>query len=292
MSFTANSRAPQPHPSEAPQEPTGPIAADSLAAESLKNQGGFAENANATASSQPGASSTFNNTDTSGAKVLPPAQSGTEREEEAARGAGPDEKGPSGLKLEAAGKAEFDGPHTTEGYYGGSGNTQTGKNARPAGASDFGATTAPGNNAPDPNIRSGADVSASAAGQGQSQGQSASSSGAAAGVRPHVDQAPGYTSTVTGAAAAAAGTFKPKGDNLEDADVTESIPKPKTFTGNVGGQYDPGRLAEQNFQGRNTGAVEQLSTAGEEGRKQTHSGDNALGEQGGSFGALESERAP
>merc|ERR1711939_518110 len=61
MSFTANSRAPQIHPSNAPQEPTGQVASDSLAAESLKNQGGFAENAHAAASSVSGSSSTLNN---------------------------------------------------------------------------------------------------------------------------------------------------------------------------------------------------------------------------------------
>ncbi|KIV83316.1 hypothetical protein PV11_05351 [Exophiala sideris] len=284
MSFTANSRAPQPHPSEAPQEPTGPIASDSLAAESLKNQGGFAENENATASRQPGASSTWNTTDTSGAKVLPPAEFNTQREEANAQGAGPDEKGPAGLKYEPATKDDFDGVHTTQGYSGGpsSGSTGGEQNARPAGASDFGASTASGDKSgPDPNIRSGGDVTKQDREDAQNASTSGSTSGISAGVRPHVDAAPGYTSTVTGAAKA--GTYKPKGDNLEDADVTESIPKTKTFIGNVGGDKDPGRLAEQNFAARNTGPVEQSSGGG---------GESAVGTQGGSFGALETEQAP
>ncbi|KAI1612886.1 hypothetical protein EDD37DRAFT_323082 [Exophiala viscosa] len=285
MSFTANSRAPQLHPSEAPQEPTGPIASDSLAAESLKNQGGFAENENATASRQPGASSTWNTTDTSGAKVLPPAEDGTTREKATALGLGADQKGVTGVKYEPAGKGDFDGAHTTQGYSGGPNSSSIGgeQNARPAGASDFGATTATGDQSgPDPNIRSGGDVTKQDREDAQNASTSGSTSGVSAGVRPHVDAAPGYTSTVTGAAAPP-GTYKPKGDNLEDADLTESIPKTKTFTGNVGGEKDPGRLAEQNFEARNTGPVEQSSGGG---------GESAVGEVGGSFGALESERAP
>jgi len=285
MSFTANSRAPQPHPSEAPQEPTGPIASDSLAAESLKNQGGFAENENATASRQPGASSTWNTTDTSGAKVLPSAEDGTAREKATALGLGADEKGVTGVKYDPARKGDFDGAHTTEGYSGGPSSSSTGgeQNARPTGASDFGASTAPGDQSgPDPNIRSGGDVTKQDRVDAQNASTSGSTSGISAGVRPHVDAAPGYTSTVTGAAASS-GTYKPKGDNLEDADLTESIPKTKTFTGNVGGEKDPGRLAEQNFEARNTGPVEQSSGGG---------GESAVGEVGGSFGALESERAP
>merc|ERR1711939_715795 len=190
MSFTANSRAPQIHPSNAPQEPTGQVASDSLAAESLKNQGGFAENAHAAASSVSGSSSTLNNTDTSGAKVLQPAEDGTAREKQNALG-------------------------------------------------------------------------------------------------------PGYTSTVTGAAAPP-GTYKPKGANLEDADATESMPKPKVFIGDVGGSHDPGRLAEQNFEARNTGPAQQVSSSGNEGGAQRQAGSGgreAVGEQGGSFGVLDSERA-
>ncbi|KAK5443485.1 hypothetical protein LTS15_010630 [Exophiala xenobiotica] len=260
MSFTANSRAPQIHPSDAPQEPTGPVASDSLAAESLKNNGGFAENAHAAASSQPGSSSTLNNTDTSAAKVLPPAADGTQREKQNA---------PAPLSL---------GP-------------DEGK----AGASDFGASTVSSESAtgPDPNIKSGSAATGgnnTSTSTGASTGGSGSGPTAGAGVRPHVDAAPGYTSTVTGAAAPA-GTYKPKGANLEDADATESMPKPKTFIGDVGGSHDPGRIAEQNFEARNTGPAEQVSSSGTEGGAQRQAGSGAVGEQGGSFGVLDSERA-
>ncbi|KAK7896952.1 hypothetical protein LTR67_004840 [Exophiala xenobiotica] len=266
MSFTVNSGAPQINPSDAPQEPTGPVASDSLAAESLKNHGGFAENAHAAASSQPGASSTLNNTDTSAAKVLPPAADGTQREKQYA---------PASLSLGA----------------------DEGK----AGASDFGASTVSSGSAtgPDPNIKSGSaaatggnDTSTSTSTGGSTGGSTSASSGptAGAGIRPHVDAAPGYTSTVTGAAAPA-GTYKPKGANLEDADATESMPKPKTFIGDVGGSHDPGRIAEQNFEARNTGPAEQVSSSGTEGGAQRQAGSGAVGEQGGSFGVLGSERA-
>merc|ERR1711939_173666 len=291
MSFTANSRAPQIHPSNAPQEPTGQVASDSLAAESLKNQGGFAENAHAAASSVSGSSSTLNNTDTSGAKVLQPAEDGTAREKQNALGLGPDEKGVTGVKLDAAGKPAFDGVHNKDGYYGGSAaQTSGGSNARPAGASDFGASTVGGGSATsaDPNIKSG-----STATGGNSTGSGSGGPTAGAGVRPHVDAAPGYTSTVTGAAAPP-GTYKPKGANLEDADATESMPKPKVFIGDVGGSHDPGRLAEQNFEARNTGPAQQVSSSGNEGGAQRQAGSGgreAVGEQGGSFGVLDSERA-
>ncbi|KAL1593395.1 hypothetical protein SLS60_011003 [Paraconiothyrium brasiliense] len=55
-------------------EPTGLVTSDSLAAESLKNDGQFAaNNPHAAASKQPSASTTSNTTDTSGATRLPPA---------------------------------------------------------------------------------------------------------------------------------------------------------------------------------------------------------------------------
>lgn len=234
MTISLNPRAPKPDHENAPREATGPIAADSLAAESLNQKGGFSENTGAAAQSVRGDQSTFANTDTSGARVLDAAPSGTAREEQDAQSAPRHEKGTSGLKLESAGKPDFDGGHNADGYYGG-----------PA---------------------------------------------SAAHPQPHPDAAPSYVSSVTGAARSD-GTYKPKGKNLDDADVTESIPKPKTFTGNVGGQYDPGRLAERNFEGRNTGVETELSSAGVEGGKQRQQGSSAVGEQGGQYGVLESERA-
>ena len=101
-------------------------------------------------------------------------------------------------------------------------------------------------------------------------------------MRPHVDAAPNYTGVVTGSALPE-GTFKPKGRNLEDADVTQSIPQTKTFTGDVGGVNDPGRLAERSFEGRNTDPNTELSKAGEDTGRQSNA-------RGGQYDALESER--
>jgi len=253
MSFAANPRAPKPDPSQIPQESTGPVAADSLAAESLDNDGSFA-GGNAAASSVTGSASTFANTDTSGASVLPAASSGTEREEQTYKGAGADERGPSGLKLDAA---------------------DEGGAAAPAGASDFGATTLGSNTGADPNITSGAAATGST-GTGSAGGGPAPGSGSGptsgAGVRPHVPAAPTYAQTNL-----PSGTLKPKGEGLDDADVSNSIPQTKTFTGDVGGVHDPGRLAERGFQ-----------QPGEGGKGAASSG---FGEQGGQYGALESERA-
>ncbi|KEF55284.1 uncharacterized protein A1O9_08938 [Exophiala aquamarina CBS 119918] len=234
MSFAANPRADQPDPSSAPREAAGPVTADSLAAESLRGSGGFAENENAHALGVKGGQSTLNTTDTSGATALHAAPSGAVREQQDARAAGPDEKGPTGLKLDALGQPEFGGKHSLQGYAGG-----------PSGPS------------------------------------------AGMGVRPHVDAAPVYTGVVTGAALSE-GTFKPKGDNLEDAGATNSMPQTRTFTGDVGGVHDPGRLAERAFEGRNTDPNPELR----------HGGDNAgtqraatAEDRGGQYDVLGSERA-
>lgn len=252
MSYAPPSHPSKLDPSQIPSEPTGPIAADSLAAESLKNQGGFAENTSATASSVRGANSTFANTDTSGASVLHAAPSGADREQQDARGAGADERGPGGLKLDVLGEPDFDGAHKADGYYGGS------KGGAGAAVSSQGGGL-------------NTSTSTSTSTDTSTTGSSTTGSGpeAGKGVRPHVPQAPGYTANVAGA-----GTYKPKGTGLEDADATGSMPKTKTFTGDVGGVHDPARLAERDFENRDAS-----------------SGREAVGEEGGQYGVLQSESA-
>jgi hypothetical protein len=62
-------------------ESVGVVTSDSLAGESLKEGGAFGEgNPHAAASKQPSAGTTTNNTDTSGATVLPPAVDAESRE--------------------------------------------------------------------------------------------------------------------------------------------------------------------------------------------------------------------
>ncbi|KIW26035.1 uncharacterized protein PV07_09164 [Cladophialophora immunda] len=298
MSFTADPRAPKPDPNNIPQEPTGPIASDSLAAESLKSHGGFAENTSAHPLGVRGDQSTLNNTDTSGASTLPPAVSGSERGRREALGAGADERGVAGLKYpDAAGKAQFDGAHSDQGAYAGGqsnafqqrGGGYGGSTGRPAGESDFGASTTSSSagGIDQSQIRSGSDINTS---KGSSSSSGAGGPAAGTGVRPHVDAAPGYTSTVTGAAMPE-NTFKPKGANLDDADVSQSIPQTKTFTGAIGTVNDPGRLAEREFLGRNEDPIGELGQAGVEGGRARQKGhDSQTGEQG-QYGVLQSERA-
>ncbi|RVX76081.1 hypothetical protein B0A52_00438 [Exophiala mesophila] len=280
MSYAANPRAPQLDPSKAPQEPTGAVTSDSLAADSIKQGGGFAQNDNAVPLSVKGASSTLNTTDTSAASALHPAPSGAAREQQDAMGAGPDERGTTGLKLDALDDPQFNGTHSLQGYSGGPSANTTGSSSGtgPAGASDFGSTTTStsGTSASNSsNVTSSSTTSTSNA-----------SAGAGAGVRPHVPTAPNYTGAVTGDNAPS-GTFKPKGSNLDDADLTDSIPKTKTFTGNVGGVNDPGRLAERGFEGVNTEPIQESSQSGVEGGRQ-RGGEQ---EVGGKFSVLASERA-
>ncbi|KIV97878.1 hypothetical protein PV10_01579 [Exophiala mesophila] len=278
MSYAANSRAPQLDPSKVSQEPTGAVTSDSLAADSIKQGGGFAQNDNAVPLSVKGASSTLNTTDTSAASALHPAPSGAAREQQDAMGAGPDERGTTGLKLDALDDPQFSGTHSLQGYSGGPSTKTIGSSAStgPAGASDFGATTTSTSGTPASGTSNITSSSATAT----------SNASAGAGVRPHVPTAPNYTGAVTGDIAPS-GTFKPKGSNLDDADLTDSIPKTKTFTGNVGGVNDPGRLAERDFEGVNTEPTQESSQSGTAGGRQ-RAGEL---EVGGKFSALESERA-
>lgn len=102
-----NSRQPNPKHPNLPSEPAGPIASDSLAAESLSSGGAFANNENVHRMDVTG-SSTLNNADTSNATELPPAP-------DAARRDGNDKaKYPEG-----AGKPSFPGMHDEHGYVGG-----------------------------------------------------------------------------------------------------------------------------------------------------------------------------
>jgi len=310
MSTAANPRAPKPEDVGIAQEPTGPIAADSLAAESIANKEKFSENTNATPLGVRGDQSTLNTTDTSGATELAPADDGTDRVRQEALGAGSDEKGVTGLKYpDAAGQPEFSGQISGDGSYSGGASGTSAQassgSGLPAGASDFGAsTTSSSTGGPDSSqIKSGdAATSGSGSGSGTSAGETTStvassgtdsgSSGPAAGtgVRPQVDAAPNYTASVTGAAAPA-GTFKPKGANLDDADETDSIPKTKTFVGAVGSVNDPGRLAEREFEGRNNDPIGELGQAGEEGGRARQKGEESQGGTGGQYDVLESERA-
>ena len=258
MSYAPNSQATGNPPSgdDIPQESTGPIAADSLAAESLKQDGDFAQG-DAVPSSVKGASSTFANTDTSGATALHPAPSGAVRERQDEAGLGSDEKGAAGLKYpDAAGLPTFSGTTTSQGYSGGpsSDRASDGYNTQAAGASDFG-STALGSSESTSEIKSSANT--------EEVPGSVTAAPSTTGVRPFVDAAPNYTGRVSGAIQGE-GYGKPKGQGLTEGDVPET----KTFTGDVGGPNDPGRLAERGFEQANAASAEGVA------RDYTQGGDN------------------
>ncbi|KAJ5204630.1 uncharacterized protein N7498_005509 [Penicillium cinerascens] len=91
------------------EEPSGPVASDSLAAQSIKQGGGFSENRGAEPMGVSGNKSTLNNTDTSAATELPPAPVGGLREDRQRQ-----EKYPEAL----GGQGNFPGAHHS-GYVGG-----------------------------------------------------------------------------------------------------------------------------------------------------------------------------
>ena len=276
MSYADPSRVPGGNPGDAAQESTGPIAKDSLAADSIRDGGEFGENTNANIMGVKGNQSTLNTTDVSGASALPAASSGAAREDRNDMGLGSDEKGAGGQKYPEGlgGQGEFSGRHNLDGYTGGpssdraSGGYATGQ---AAGASDFGASTTGSSNT------GSADINSSGfSGSAENSGTTSSSGPAAGtGVRPQVDPAPNYAADIQ-----SSGQNKPKGENLIEGD----IPETKTFTGDVGGSHDPGRLAEQQFERAN---------ADTSGGAPYSGGDNKQPGEGssGQYDVLDSERA-
>ena len=92
-------------------EPSGPVADDSLAAQSVRQGGGFSENRGAEPMGVSGSQSTLNTTDTSAASTLPSAPVGGVREDRSRQ-----EKYPEAL----GGQGNFPGKHVPEtGYTGG-----------------------------------------------------------------------------------------------------------------------------------------------------------------------------
>jgi len=294
MSFAANPRAN--NPQEGRQEPTGAVTSDSLAAESIRQGGGFSENDNAHEMGVKGSNSTLNTTDTSGATALHPARDGATREKQDSRGLGADEKGVSGARYpDAAGQPSFDGAHSSQGFVGGAGDSSSGYNTTTGGTysgdtgdsfADGGAGLTGSSSTKTSDISSGSgrtDTTSYGSGGSGNTG-SGKRGGADEGFdtsdRSGQETAPNYAGTVSGAIHSE-GKYKPKGSNLTEGD----IPATKTFTGNVGGQYDPGRLAEQSFQKTD---ADDIVSAGQP----KYSGSGQDSSTGGQYDVLSSERAP
>lgn len=327
MSTAANPRAN--NPQQGGQEATGAVASDSLAAESMKQGGGFSENDDAHVVGVKGSNSTLNTTDTSGATTLHAASDGAMREKQDAMGRGADEKGVTGLKYpEAAGQPSFDGAVSSEGFAGGPSNSSSGPNTTTGGTSsgatgdsfaDGGAGLSGSSGPKASEISSGSAALNQASGptgttssgsggsgaSGNTSGGTISSGNTGGGNassgnrgdnplvtgnagedfgeahQPDKNTAPNYAGTVSGAIQSD-GQNKPKGANLTEGG---DIPETGTFTGNVGGQYDPGRVAESKM--LKTDAVDTVS-AGQPG----HGGSGQDSRTGGAFDALRTERAP
>lgn len=282
MSTAANPKAPKISPEDAPQESTGPVASDSLAAESAKAGGAFSENENVDILSVKGANSTLNTTDTSGATVLHAASSGAEREKQDIKGLGSDERGTTGEKLYADGEQpKFSGTHSQEGYTGGTSKdtaaaSEDSKTVAQSYSGASGDSFADGG-AATTSSSSGSVQSTSVKSTGGSSSGPAPGTGSAAvgssGSADSADAAPSYVDAVTGGLRTE-GEMQPKGKDLTEG----GIPETKTFTGNVGGDKDPGRLAEQKFEKINA------DTAGA-------AGQSAEEKQGNPFSVLGTERA-
>ena len=201
-------------------EGAGAVASDSLAAESTRSGGAFAENKNSEPLKQSGSNSTFNNTDTSGARKLDPAPDAAEREAKEAWQEVPDEaRGPAGQKYpEGAGNVNFAGSHNADGTYSG-GSTGAQREVDGSGYTPTG-------------IRGGA-----APGTDDDTGNATSSADAR--------QAPGYVASVVSEAAQ---TGKPKGKNITEGGFESDDTKNASFTTDIGAKDDPARAAEEQFQ--------------------------------------------
>ncbi|KAL9098838.1 MAG: hypothetical protein Q9163_005567 [Psora crenata] len=223
------------------RESTGAVVSDSLAAESVRAGGKFAENRNSEPLAVKGGNSTFNTTDTSGAITLPPVPNA------GARGDTSDESG-QGTKYpeDAGGQGGFPGTHSggtfTEGGY--AGGSTSAKREMGVGSGGPGASggntdkisssdTGPGHNA---NGSSGGDTSYNTSYGGGDYNKPGLSGENNSGR----DAAPGYVSGVT----QPFHQGKPKGKNLKE----EDLDGPTTQDADIGSDQDPGRKAEGDFQ--------------------------------------------
>ncbi|MCJ1272419.1 hypothetical protein MMC21_000205 [Puttea exsequens] len=237
-------------------EGAGAVASDSLAADSARSGGKFSDNRDSEPLLQPGSSSTFNTTDTSNATTLEPAPDAAEREAKASYSETADEeKGPGGKKYPegAGGQPNFPGKHSQQGYVGGptsakvetadqsldggsgsAGSTEESSGPRGSIERDLGSTGASGSSASE-QPGSGSDAKSAPSDKGfTTQGVS------------DAEAAPGYVGSVVSDPAR---TGKPHGKNLKEvSDFGESEGNNASFNSDIGGEDDPGRRAENDFQ--------------------------------------------
>ena len=273
------------------QEGAGPIASDSLAAESARSGGGFNENRDSNPQSVSGSNSTFANTDTSGAKTLAPARDAASRDN-VWNESGAGEKYPEG----AGGQGQFSGSHAGGTYSGGSsaakrdfkeGTQGEGYDTSGSGGA-FSNSGAGGPSADKISSGSGSNQESgkstgenktSSYGSGSddvqesgrsteetkqsSYGSGGDDSNEGSGSSRDVDAAPGYVSSVT----QPLNEGKPKGAAVEGSE--EDFKGPSNQDAEIGGKDDPGLQAEQTFQ-----ASTQSAAGGSGPRQGQVSGDS------------------
>lgn len=202
------------------------MASDSLAAESIHSGGKFSENRGAEPLSVSGSSSTFNNTETSGATTLAPAPDAAEREAKAAWQETADEaRGPGGQRYPEGlgGQGAFDGQHNLDGYAGGSTSAKQDLSAKIDSENVYQAS----------GIRGGGTDDVSEGGDKGNLDTTAA------------DNAPSYVSSVKSDPAQ---TGKPKGKNITEGGFDSDPSNNASFNNEIGTENDPGRVAEQTFQ--------------------------------------------
>ena len=227
-SFPKNTSDPEGYRNPKNEGP-GAIASDSLAAESVNSGGEFSKNPNSEPLSVSGSSSTFNNTDTSGATTLGPTPDAAEREaKEAWQETSDGAKGPGGLKYPEGlgGQGTFDGQHNLDGYTGGP------TSAKEDLSDNSGVYQASGIRGGGP----GADDSREDYNPGGSGGNPDSSDS---------NTAPSYVSSVQSQPAQ---TGKPKGKNITEGGFDDDPSNNASFNNEIGTENDPGRGAEQTMQ--------------------------------------------
>ena len=242
-------------------EGAGPVASDSLAAESARSGGKFGENRDSQPLQQSGSSSTFNNTDSSytATATLAPAPDAAEREAKAAWSETADEaKGVAGQKYPegAGGQPDFPGKHNMDGYVGGptSAKVQTGE-TRSQGQNGNSGSTGAKVQTEESGAQGQSGNSSSTGSSGGSQQKSGSDAKSARTENTYrgesdskVDAAPGYIASVVSNPGQ---TGKPKGKNITEGGFDEGDDKNVSFNSEIGGENDPGRAAEAGMQRMN-----------------------------------------
>ncbi|KAF7115883.1 hypothetical protein CNMCM5793_003626 [Aspergillus hiratsukae] len=218
------------------QETSGPVANDSLAAESAKSGGDYKQNRGAEPLGVSGSSSTFNNTDTSGATKLSSAPDAATREELDKK-----EKYPENM----GGQGKFPGAHVPEtGYTGGS----------TAAKQDMGMGKGVYSTQQQRTYRPQTRSQTQSQSETQPQAQPAEASGSGYRSQYNGGQAPSYIESATGQFK----NTKPKGNNLQEGGFDSDPNNNASFTSEIGSDQDPGRFAE-NFSQRKaaeTGAAD------------------------------------